>query len=83
MKKFKLIGKPLLVEKYVEGKRKNNAKFSGQYVRPRTHNVRVHALRSYQFISGDFNQAKIFIFKFVYFFLKVIFKVRILKYNHK
>ena len=26
-------------------KRKNNAKFSGHYVRPRTHNVRAHALR--------------------------------------
>ena len=27
---------------------KNNAKFSGHYVQPRTHNVRVHALRSHQ-----------------------------------
>ena len=36
--------KPLLGEKYVEGKRKINAKFSGHYVRPlnvqRTHYVR-------------------------------------------
>ena len=31
-----------------ERKRKNNAKFSGHYVRPRTHNVRVHSLRSHQ-----------------------------------
>ena len=39
---FKILGKPLLGEKYVEGKkerkqerrRKNNAKFSGRYVRP-------------------------------------------------
>ena len=45
-------------EKYGEGKkkkeekeRKNNAKFSSHYVRPRTHNVRVHALRSHQFKS--------------------------------
>ena len=29
-------------------KRKNNAKFSGLYVRPRTHNVRAHGLRSQQ-----------------------------------
>ena len=28
--------------------RKNNAKFSGHYVRPRTHKVYVHALRSHQ-----------------------------------
>ena len=26
----------------------NNAKFSGHYVRPLTHNVRAHALRSHQ-----------------------------------
>ena len=49
MQKFKIIGKPLLGEKYVEGKKerirkKNNAKFSGHYVRPHTHNVRAHAL---------------------------------------
>ena len=31
-----------------EKKEKNNAKFSGNYLRPRTHNVRVHALRSHQ-----------------------------------
>ena len=29
--------------------RKKNAKFSGHYVRLRTHNVRVHALLSHQF----------------------------------
>ena len=47
MQKFKIIGKPLLGEKYVEGKkeeeRKNNAKFSGHYVRPRTHAQRLCA----------------------------------------
>ena len=52
MQKFKIIGKYLLGEKYVEGKKerkkKNNAKFSGHYVHPRTHNVRAHALRSHQ-----------------------------------
>ena len=47
MQKFKIVGKPLLGEKYVEGKKKkeekkeeekkNNAKFSSHYVRPRTH----------------------------------------------
>ena len=45
MQKFKIIGKPLLGERYIEGKKKkkekrkkkNNAKFSGHYVRPRTH----------------------------------------------
>ena len=63
MQKFKLIGKPLLGEKYVEGKkkerkkeeerrrRKNNAKFSGHYFRPCTHNVRAHTLRSHQYID--------------------------------
>ena len=52
MKKLKLIGKPLLGEKYVEGKkeRKNDAKFSGHYVRQRTHNIPAHALRSDQLI---------------------------------
>ena len=37
MQKFKIIGKPLLGDKYVKGKKKekkNNAKFSGYYVRP-------------------------------------------------
>ena len=29
-------------------RRRNNAKFSGHYVRPRTHNVCMHALRSHQ-----------------------------------
>ena len=56
MQKFKLIGKPLLGEKYVEGKkkekeRKNNAKFRGHYVRQRTHTVRVHALHSNQLLQ--------------------------------
>ena len=58
MQQFKIIGKPFLGEKYVEGKkkerrrrRKNNAKFSGHYVCPRTHNVRAHALRSHQFVN--------------------------------
>ena len=50
---FNFLGKPLLGEKYVEGKkkekeRKNNAKFSGHYVCPRTETVREHALRSHQ-----------------------------------
>ena len=31
-----------------EKERQNNAKFSGQYVRKRTQNVRAHALRSDQ-----------------------------------
>ena len=31
-----------------EKRRKNNAKFSGHYVRPRTHNMRAHALRSHK-----------------------------------
>ena len=30
--------------------RKNNAKFSGHNVRPRTHNVRAHAIRSHQLV---------------------------------
>ena len=50
---FNFLGKPLLGEKYVEGKKKerkknNNAKFSGHYVYPRTETVRAHALRSHQ-----------------------------------
>ena len=53
MQKFKIIGKPLLGEKYVEGKK--NAKFSGHYVRPRTHKVRVHALRSHQKNNAKFS----------------------------
>ena len=32
-----------------ERKKKNNAKFSGHYVYPRTETVRAHALRSHQF----------------------------------
>ena len=34
-----------------EKERKNNAKFSGRYVRPRTHNVRAHVLCSDKFIQ--------------------------------
>ena len=47
---FNFLGKPLLGEKYVHGKRrkKNNAKFSGHYVYPRTETVCAHALRSHQ-----------------------------------
>ena len=50
---FNFLGKPLLGEKYVEErkkerKKKNNAKFSGHYVYPRTETVRAHALRSHQ-----------------------------------
>ena len=44
---FNFQGKPHLGEKYVHGKkeerRKNNAKFSGHYVRPCTHNMRARA----------------------------------------
>ena len=44
MQKFKIVGKPLLGEKYMEGKKKkNNAKFSGYYVHQHTHNVLAHA----------------------------------------
>ena len=55
---FNFLGKPLLGEKYVHGKKKeeerkkkkkNNAKFSGHYVCPRMHNIRAHALRLHQF----------------------------------
>ena len=50
MDKFKIIGKPLLGEKYMEGKKKkNNAKFSGHYVCPRTETVREHALPSHEY----------------------------------
>ena len=53
---FNFLGKHLLGEKNVEGKKKerrrkkkkNNAKFSGHYVCPRTETVREHALRSHQ-----------------------------------
>ena len=56
---FNFLGKPLLGEKYVEGKKNkerkrrknNNAKFSGHYVCPRTHNVAPHALRSHQYCT--------------------------------
>ena len=34
-----------------ERRRKNNAKYSGHYVCPRTHNMRAHVLRSHQFNS--------------------------------
>ena len=63
-KKFKTIGKPHLGEKYVEGRRrrrkeglkKNNAKISGHYVLPRTHNVHIEnvgggVLRSFQKVT--------------------------------
>ena len=36
-----------------ERKKKNNAKFSGHYVRQRTHNVHAHALRSDQYPLKD------------------------------
>ena len=55
MQKFKIIAKPLLGEKYVEGKKekerksKNNAKFNGHYVHPRMHNVCGQALHSHQY----------------------------------
>ena len=56
---FNFLGKPLLGEKYVERRkkkkeekeRKNNAKFSGHYVRRRTHNVRANTLCSHQNIT--------------------------------
>ena len=49
MQKFKIVVKPLLGEKCVGGRRrrkKNNAKISGHYVRPHTHNVYAHALHA-------------------------------------
>ena len=59
---FKFLGKPLLGEKYVEGrkkkkkkKKKNNAKFSGHYVCPRTETVREHALCSHQKNNAKFS----------------------------
>ena len=46
---FNFLDKPLLGEKYLEGRRKkNNAKFIGHYVHQRTHNVRTQAIRSDQ-----------------------------------
>ena len=52
---FNFLGKPLLGEKErkkkEEGRKKNNANFSGHYVRPRTHNVRAHGLHSHQLIQ--------------------------------
>ena len=53
---FNFLGKPLLVEKYVHGRKRrkkeerknNNAKFSGHYVYPRTETVRAHPLCSHQ-----------------------------------
>ena len=52
---FNFLGKPLLGEKTVEGRKKeeeerknNNAKFSGHYVYPRTETVRAHAHCSYE-----------------------------------
>ena len=60
---FNFLGKPLLGEKYVEGKKEerrrrknNNAKFSGHYVYPRTETVRAHALRSHQFYVDNMSQ---------------------------
>ena len=37
-----------------ERRKKNNGKFSGHYIRQRTHNVRAHALRSNQFLKISF-----------------------------
>ena len=59
--KIQTIGKPLLGEKYEEGKinknkKKNNAKFSGHYVQQRTHNVRAHILRSDQLLYFVLNR---------------------------
>ena len=57
MQKFKLIGKPLLGEKYVEGKKKEEKKrimpslVATHYVRPCMQNVPAHAVRSYQNIE--------------------------------
>ena len=54
---FNFLGIPLLVKKYVNGKKKkkerkkkNNAKFSGHYVYPLTETVRAHALSSHQYL---------------------------------
>ena len=38
-----------------EKERKNNAKFSGHYVCPRTETVREHALRSHQYLKNISN----------------------------
>ena len=49
MQKFTIIGKPLLQEKYVEGKKKEGRRIMQSLVATtRTHNVRAHALRSHQ-----------------------------------
>ena len=55
MQKFKIIGKRLLEEKYVEGKKKNknNAITSAL---ARMHNVRAHALRSDQKQNENISQ---------------------------
>ena len=52
MQKFKIIGKPLLGEKYVEGKKKKKEKslVATTSALARTHNVRAHALRSHQYL---------------------------------
>ena len=42
------------VSAWKKKERKNNAKFSGHYVCPRTHKVRLHALRSHQLFGGGF-----------------------------
>ena len=56
MQKFKIVGKPSWEEskwkerkrRKKERKKKNYAKFSGHYIRQRTHNVCAHGLRSQQ-----------------------------------
>ena len=39
------------VERKKKERKKNNAKFSGHYVYPRTETVRAHALRSHQLLT--------------------------------
>ena len=58
MHKFKIVGNPLLEEKYVEGKKeeerkkKNNASLvATTSALARTHNVRAHALRSHECLT--------------------------------
>ena len=45
---------------YVRTKKMNNDKFSGHYVRPRTHNMRAHALRSHQNTTPFYTYLKIY-----------------------
>ena len=40
-------------------RKKNNAKFSGHYVYPRTETVRAHALRSHQQAGAELGQAQL------------------------